>query len=47
MWAVKIRCALGIYLLENKEIEAHWSMPVRQFSRNLPTREAFIGAFTS
>jgi hypothetical protein len=44
---VKIRCALGIYLLENEEIEAYWSMIVRQFLRNLQTRGAFIAAFES
>jgi hypothetical protein len=26
---------------------AHWSVPVRQFFRNLQTRRAFIVAFTS
>jgi hypothetical protein len=26
---------------------AHWSMPVRQFLRNLQTHRAFIAAFTS
>jgi hypothetical protein len=26
---------------------AHWSKPVRQFLRNLPTRGAFLAAFMS
>jgi hypothetical protein len=53
MWALKIRCALRIYFLENEEklrrfdnIIAHWSKPVRQFLRNLQTLGAFIVAFT-
>jgi hypothetical protein len=54
MWGVKIRCALEIYFLENEEklrrfdnIIAHWSMPVRQFLRNLQSLGAFIAAFPS
>ncbi len=48
---MKIRCALGIYLLKNEGIEefltpfAHWSMTVKQFLRSLQTGEAFIVAF--
>jgi hypothetical protein len=53
MGAMKIRCALGIYLLENKEIEAFLTLlrtgqcRAGQFLCNLQTRGAFIAAFTS